>query len=174
MYCKKRKMMQFSFRGDIPRRVASDKVHLVTSRTTIFGVHKPQRIDAEEASISKTALIAFLEKKDAEIFMKKMKKQQEHKAPIDRCIVGRDMIFPYPPCMSGGSLMPLRLESSFTVNEMQILCNIHYFDMYLAFSMVDVNGYIDLACYTQETSDLPNRSTINHYMEDMYRKRTNR
>lgn len=169
-------MIQFTFRGDIPHRLAADRIHLVTSRSTIFGVHKPININGNSASssVSKTALIAFLEKEDAVTFMKRLKKQQENKQIVDRCVMDGDTLYTSVSDIRGGSLMPLKLESSFSVGELQILCFIHYFDMYLAFTALDNKDHLDIVCYSHETSDLPNRSTIDNYMEDMYRKQSNR
>lgn len=165
-------MIQFSFSGPIPRRLVGDKVHLVTSRTTLFGVHKPAEIYSDSC-ISKTALVAFTDKKDAVYFIKSLKKLQDRKEVVDRWIEHGDTLYTSTMQMHGGSLAPLKLESSFTVSELQILCLIHYFDLYLAVNVFDVKQYLDLICYKHESANFPRRDTIECFMEDMYRKKSN-
>ena len=162
-------MIQFSFNGPIPRRFVGEKVHLISSRSTLFGVHKPAEIYSDSC-VSKTALVAFTEKKDAVYFIKSLKKLQDRKEVVDRWIEHGDTIYTSTLELRGGSLMPLKIESSFTVSELHILCLIHYFDLYLAVNLFDVKEYIDLICYKHESAELPNRNTIDCFMEDMYRK----
>lgn len=157
-------MIRFNVKGSVPRRIAQERAHIVTSRTTLFGIHVPTGGN----HCSKTAIVSFLGIREANMFVERLKEHQDNKGVVDRTLID-DAISCVTPETPGGSLMPLKLDT-LSVHELESLCVIHYFDMYVAHAADIQENVLELYCYKHITPDYPDREVLNRFMEEMLRK----
>ncbi len=170
-------MIRFHTYGPLPRSMSSTQCLFLTTRKTMFGVHRNlHRIDFDD-ECSKTALLGFVEQDNAELFLKKIDHMQRSGSNVDRCMIG-DIMPPnsYLPWRSG--IAPLKLEP-FPINDIQRLCLLHYFDLYIVVnidaglpsdsSKSSHESDMTLLCYEFKTYEWPNRNILDRFMSDMYR-----
>lgn len=163
-------MIHFKVYGPLPRSMLSNKCHFISTRNSLFGVHRYlQRIDFDN-SCTKTTLVGFLEEDQANTFLQRLDFMQRSGIDINRCntldnVLNFDKFSPY-----GNSMAPLQLEGM-TISDIERLCLLHFFDMYIVANMDhDIsNDNITLMCYENKTYEWPNRDILDRFMRDMYR-----
>ncbi len=156
-------MIRFRTYGSIPRSIEHTKVYHITSRTTLYGFHK---LDHD---ISKTNLLCFTEQKHAQSYIQHLQQIQDQHAIIERCAIGHDTLIP-SNTHAKGLRLPLQIDR-LELNELQKLCTLHHFDMYVAFDYhyQDDENCNYLHCYVFETKDIPHRAMQILYLESMLR-----
>lgn len=152
--------------GQIPKFYKDTKVHYLTSRSTIYGLHR----HVVEDNYSKTSLICFSDMKHASSFRDDLVQLQASGKIIERCVHQLDVFNPSVAVNTStkGSLLPISINTSHIVDIMK-LCHLNYFDMYLVF---DTNRYEDLnsmsfSYYHFTTNEMPSRGYINCHLEQL-------
>lgn len=160
-------MIKFQVYGPLPRSMMSNTCHFISTRNSLFGIHRTlNRIDFD-MSCTKTTLLAFLEEDQAQTMMNRLDYMQRNGIDINRLTDGDEL-----PNTSVGKwragIAPLKLESM-SIGDMERLCLLHYFDMYIVANM-DVEEFdrLTLMCYENKTYEWPNRNILDRFMRDMY------
>jgi hypothetical protein len=140
------------------------RVHYITNRHTIYGVHKQAPDDSLN---SKTCILCFSDQSNVHMFADKLRNIQKKGSMLERCIYLPGVLYPMlqPDAKThGGSLMSLEIQSS-TVVDIMKMCHLNFFDMYMVFNM-DADS---LHCYVYETMHIPTRDYMTMYYNYLLR-----
>lgn len=160
------KMIHLVPYGQIPKSYKDTKVHYLTSRNTIYGVHR----HVVEENYSKTSLVCFSDMKHAIHFRDDLVKLQASGKILERCVHFPNVLSPSVSAGTNptGSRLPISITTSHIVDIMK-LCHLNFFDMYLVF---DTNRYdevnnMSFSYYQFATKEIPSRGYINCHFEQL-------
>lgn len=161
-------MLRFQFNNRYPDYLSKEKLHFVTARNTIFGVHKPSYDKDTDPVCTRTNLVTFVRKDDATSFLKSLDEFQN----INKYIPDRILDGTTDEYRRVGPLLSYSIESIDAI-EMETLCRIHGFHMMVVHNIqVGENALDDIyECYLFETP-LPTKPLLVKYFKNMYRKST--
>ena len=142
-------MIRLRSHGSIPKNYNGSRVHYLTCRKTIFGVHRTLPDES-----SKTCIVCFTDTKSASRFKDELSRGGY---TVVRYISPTDIEVTKT---TGGGLLPVTVETT-TMLEMMKICHLNFFDMYLVFT-VDDSTY---SHFDFETSEMPTRGYVNSYFE---------
>jgi hypothetical protein len=160
-------MIRFQNHGGIPKSLRDTKVFTIVTRNTLYGFHKNVRKHNDEA-YSKTNLLCFINKQDAEIFYEQLQQIRNPSGGVIECDETSKNLCVLPFISNTRTLLPLRVEA-LSLQDLQKLCLLHYFDMYVGFNIV-YNDYEDCYCidyYDFISEEPPNRGIQVSFLENM-------
>lgn len=147
--------------GKIPKNYHDTRVHYLTSRNTIYGIHKP----VTDGS-SKTCIVCFSDERDAHTFKTELLNVQRSGKLIDRCEHGPNTLQPYVDTKTKGSILPISMTST-RIIEIMKMCHLNFFDMYLVFDVEQYDHNYLFNYYMFQTSEIPHRGYINCSLEQL-------
>ncbi len=148
--------------GNIPKSYKDIRVHYLSSKNTIYGIHRNVTSD-----FSKTSLICFTDNKNAHTFKERLCDIQKSGKILERCAYGTDELRPYVASKTKGSIIPLQVTSTHIIDRMK-MCHLNFFDMMLVFNVNDIDSYdFKFSYYNFQTSEVPSRAYIDCYLEQM-------
>lgn len=173
-------MLRFHAKAQLPQRVMHDRAFVLASRSTIFGLHRPaEDIDARATDVSpyttKTTLVAFTNADHATRLSRAITDLQRHGGYYERTLVGGARVHVAPRGKKGEhgpSLAPVLIKA-LTVREMQMMCMLNYFDMFLVYGLTEgCNEDMDLSCYEYVCKGYPSRHVMERNLEGLLRRET--
>lgn len=149
--------------GNIPKsyKGKDTRVHYLTCRKTIYGVHRTAADDA----MSKTCIMCFTSKRHAITFKDELMYIQTTGRVLERCLPVPNVIHhPIASIKTTGSMLHVSVETSPIVDLMK-MCHMNYFDMYLVFD-IDYNDSGDrtFSYYDFNVLDQPTRGYLNYHL----------
>lgn len=152
--------------GVIPERLRSQSMHGIVSRNTLFGYHRHlmSRSKLVDTQCTKSILWFSPDMKIAEYMVQRLK---EDFAKGIRFHHMDENLFLRHERVS--SLMPLSIEG-FWLDDLEKLCHLHHFDLYIADSLTFTDDMHVMTGYEYVTRDFPQRSAVEKYMRDMLYK----
>jgi len=159
-------MIHLKSSGNIPKSFRDIKLYSIVTRETLYGFHRARSDIPVDPLCSKTVLLLSSERKIAEKVVEKMSIEHKYGYTWSRNVYD-NIIFREKEILP--SLMPLSVMSM-DISDLQKLCWLHNFDMFIAHSInySDDEMYID--GYEYKTWELPNRGITEKYMNDMLYK----
>lgn len=152
-------MIQFKTYGNIPKSFYDGKMKYISTRKTLYGVHK------NKDKYSKTHLICFTEAQHAKFFKDYLLQIQSKGRDIERCSEMENVIFPIMD--APGKKLPLEIIECRLAHLMK-MCHLNFFDMYVIFDVVKGDyDTMTLKCYLYESTGYPNRGYINCHLNQM-------
>lgn len=158
-------MLRFQMISRYPDYISHDKLHVVTTRQTLFGVHQPYYAKDQDIHCTKTNIISFLRHEDAYHFKRTLENfQQLYKHIPDRVMDGSLATY-----RKTGSIMPLSIDS-IHAKDLEQLCSIHWFNMLVVHHVHDgYEPFHDIyECFLYDTPP-PKKDVILLYLQNMYR-----
>lgn len=153
-------MMQFKAYGGIPKSYHDAKVKCITTRNTLYAIHK------EHEKTSKTHIICFTENRHVGLFKDYLVNIQK-KGVLDRCSEYNSFVIPFSD--AHGSTYPLSIVEYPLIHLMKT-CHLNYFDMYVVFDFALENYDIaTLHYYNFESVEYPHRGYLNCHLTHMMR-----
>lgn len=150
--------MQFKAYGGIPKSYYDAKVKCITSRNTLYAIHK------DHDKISKTHLVCFTENKHVNTFQNYLINMQK-KGILDRCSEFSTFLIPYSD--ANGSKYPLSIVE-YPLVQLMKTCHLNYFDMFVVFdTILDNHDIITLHHYNFESIEYPHRGYLNCHLTQM-------
>lgn len=159
-------MIRIRNHGPIPRSRNNGPVFGVITRNTLFGFHKRTQIENFDAECSKTVLIMADTQKIAETITEQLQREIKYGYSWNRLVHNNTILREREPT---SSLFPLMVEQ-FDLNDMQKICWMHHFDMYVIHNLSYENDIMYMDTYEFHTYELPNRGMVEKYMYDMLYK----
>ncbi len=151
--------MQFKAYGGIPKSYYDAKVKCITTRNTLYGIHK------DHDKISKTHLICFTEKRHVHLFKDYLVNIQQKGKLLDRCSEFSSFIIPHSE--GYGSKYPMEV-SEYNLVQLMKTCHLNYFDMYVVFDFVmEDYDVVTMHHYNFESSEYPHRGYLNCHLMQM-------
>lgn len=152
-------MIQFKSHGEIPKSYIDAKVRCISSRNTLYGIHKNYE------KHSKTRVVAFTEKNHVDRFKVYLLELQHKGKVIERCSDFESFMIPYT--LSAGSRLPLSVVE-YPMIDLMKMCHLNFFDMYVVFDIVnEPYDVITLHFFTYESPSYPHRGYINCHLLQM-------
>jgi hypothetical protein len=159
----------------IPRYVNRGSVHTLVVRSSIFGFHK--KLDL--TGCSKTELLAFAYKHDANEFMELMQKCQgkihRFDREIDFCgstsaVIDNSSVDNYAYSCTD-SIKPIYMDT-IIYNHMERMCLMHNFDMLIVYNkrieqLKEECYKVGMDCYEYITKETPHRDIQEKILRDM-------
>lgn len=159
-------MLKFQYNHRYPDYISKERLHIITTKNTIFGVHNLTYEKDLDPSCTRTNLVSFVREEDAKNFRTSLEQFQIIRKQVpDRVIDGSDDTF-----RKTGSLMTFHVDS-IDANDIESLCRIHGFNMLVVHHVHTSDELMRdiFECYLYE-SPLPSPSLLAKYFKDMYRK----
>lgn len=159
-------MLRFQYSHRYPDYLSKERLHIVTSKNTIFGIHNLTFEKDFDPSCTRTNIVSFVREEDAHKFKSSLEQYQMIKKHIpDRVIDGSDDTF-----RKIGSLMTFHIDT-IDANDIEGLCRIHGFNMLVVHHVHTGDELMRdiFECYLYE-SPLPSSRLLAKYFKDMYRK----
>lgn len=160
-------MLRFNRCGSYPRSLQHEKVHVVTTRNTLYGIHKNIIHPDYDMNCSKTVLLACFERIHAKKLISTIEHVQRRGLPIQREIQD-DIVNLSTPAIYNSGFFPLSVEEV-ALPDLEQICLLHFFDMFVTFDLEEQDtDTLLLNCYEYKTYEIPNQGIIRRFMEDMY------
>lgn len=159
-------MLRFHFVSRYPDYLSQDRLHILTSRQTLFGVHLPTHTHSNDRLCTKTHIISFVREEDAQRFRRTLENfQHYHKYLPDRIMDGSA-----DDHRKTGSLLHLHVEA-LDAHHLEKACAIHWFNLLVVHSIQPGSyPFQDLyECFLYDTPS-PSQEVVRTYLQDMYRK----
>lgn len=147
--------------GNVPKSYKDKyaRVHYLTCRKTIYGVHRWIEDSADLSS--KTCIVCFAEQRHAFSFKDDLMHIQNMGRILERCIHLPNVIHPLAAKKTKGTFLQVSVESSSMVDMMK-MCHMNFFDMYLVFDVNHHdNGDRSFSYYIFNVTDTPARGYLN-------------
>ena len=152
--------MQFKAYGGIPKSYYHAKVKCISSRNTLYAIHK------DHEKTSKTHIVCFTESRHVSMFKTYLTDIQK-KGILDRCSEFNAFIIPYTH--GHGSTHPLSIVE-YPLIDLMKTCHLNYFDMYVVFDFsVESYDVATLHHYNFESVEYPHRGYLNCHLTQMMR-----
>jgi hypothetical protein len=152
-------MIHLKPHGIIPRSYYDTKVKCVTTRKTLYAIHKPSNDHN-----SKTHIVCFTEQKHAFTFKEYLTSVQKQGKIIDRCTEFSEYVATKSPEI-GGSKLPLDIIECKLMDAMK-MCHLNYFNMYVVFDLHHTSyDAVTMYYYSFESTGYPNREYLNCYLQ---------
>lgn len=152
-----------------PKTLFTETVYGICSKNTILGVHRRMEdMKGVDVDCSKSMLILSNDKHIMEYIADNIERRQKWGITIDRNVDDDVKMLP----TSFSSTANLSIEQ-FYFPDLEKLCCIHHFDMYIAFNLYEENGRMDVPSdivldgYEHTSHEWPQRSIVEKYMRDM-------
>lgn len=163
----RRRMLRFKRNGVYPRSLQQEKVHVITTRNTLYGIHKHVIHPSYDVHCSKTILIACFKEAHARELISMFQQTQRQGYPVNRFIED-DVIDLQKPSVHTTGFYPFGIEEV-PLPDLEKICLLHYFDMFVATDILRTNQDMHLSCYEYKTYEFPNPGIIRRMIEDMYK-----
>lgn len=148
-------LVKLKVSGPLPKTTLRDRVHGITCRGTIYGVHR----DIFNNGGCKTTLLFFADPRMCREYMKVITTRS-----VEKVLIGESEPAIAPiRC----DRLPLQLESS-PLSVVQKLCYLQYFDLFLVYNLMYGPGdrvYLDT--YEMNSYVGPGRDLVNHYFNTL-------
>jgi hypothetical protein len=156
-------MLRFASINKYPDYISRERLHLIATRQSIFGVHLPHRIAKDlDPQCTKTHLLAFLKYDDARNFKIMLENyKQYHNNYPDRVLDGS------VPIYGSHVALPIGIED-FAAADIERLCQINWFSLLVVFNVIESDDPLDdiYNCYTLHTQP-PERNVVNSYFKNL-------
>lgn len=160
-------MLRINRSGGYPRSLQHEKVHVITARNTLFGIHKGVIHSQCDTNCSKTVLLACFQKGHARQLIDMFEATQRSGYPINRIVID-DTIDLRASSAYGASLLTFSTEE-LALPDLEKLCLLHYFDLYVTNELTKLGESLHLDCYEYKTYEHPNQGMLRKIMKDMWR-----
>lgn len=158
------RMIHIRSSGSIPNSLYQKKIYGITTRKTLFGIHRPYQKIGFDEMCSKTTLLLGTNQVIAQQMLDRMHELHQRGISWKRTLSDQDLISEHQNLTS---IMPLEIIE-LSMSDMIKLCQIHYFDMYITHSIETVDhSTSDWLCYEYNTLQRPNRAMVEQFMRDM-------
>lgn len=91
---------------------------------------------------------------------------QRQGCPMNRIMDG-DAINLQQHSLYNSGILPMDITELY-FPDIQKMCVLHFFDLYICFDLDKKDDLFQLQCYEFETHEWPNRSIVEKFMNDMY------
>lgn len=152
--------------GDVPSRLRSEAMYGIVSRNTLFGFHRnfTTRTKMVDNQCTKSTLWITPDANLADYMVTRLKEDFPKGLRFhhldENLFLQRERV---------SSLMPLTIET-FALEDLEKLCAVHHFDLYIAESLTVSDGMDIMNGYEFVTRDFPQRDVLEKYMHDMLYK----
>jgi hypothetical protein len=151
------------------QQLYKDPVFGIVSKNTLFGVHRTSLRSDLDNDCSKTMVVLSNNRKVVESMVQYLEQRQGWGIGIDRVLHQGNCMLPNVTA----NLAPLRIEQ-FNFGDMEKMCCIHNFDMYIAYSIqedkINFPPNVVVDGYEHITQEWPQRGIVERYMRDMLYK----
>lgn len=158
-------VMRFQISNRFPDYLLREKLHVLTTRNTLYGIHQPLYQPNYDQICTKTQIVSFIRHEDAASFKYTLESyQRNNKTFPDRVMDGSSADFREP-----GSYIPLVIDT-IDAEQLQKLCDIHYFTLLIVHKIHDSDEpYQDMyQCYLYD-SPMPSKDVSLAFIRDMYK-----
>jgi hypothetical protein len=150
-----------------PKQLVRESLYAICTRNTMMGMHRKMLIPGVDHECSKTMLLVSNQRTIMDALARHVERGRYTEIIMDRGVHGETTTLP----RSLASLGMLKVEE-FMFGELERLCDIHHFDMYIAYSLQEHMNAETLVLdgYEHATPEWPQRSIVEKYMRDMMYK----